>query len=71
MNLLEFENERFGNLWNAETIAELEESEPKKSINTDIFYQDEMEKELYRLYQEANWQEYFDPARTYRYCLWR
>lgn len=71
MNLLDFENERFGDLWNAETIAELEQSEPHKSTNIEIFFQDEKNVELYRQFQEANWEEYFDPAKTYRYCLWR
>lgn len=29
------------------------------------------ENELYREYQESNWYEYFDPAKTYRYCLFK
>lgn len=26
--------------------------------------------EVYREFQEANFSEYFDPAKTYRYCLY-
>lgn len=26
--------------------------------------------ELYRLFHEANWEEYMDWAKTYRFCYW-
>lgn len=72
MNLFEYENERFGNdLWTEETIAECRKSKPlKRSDYTDIFWDADAD-EKYIEYQEANWNEYFDFAKTYKYCLFR
>lgn len=41
----------------------LKEQESTETIDTEI------DDELYRQYQQANYDEYFDWARTYRYCL--
>lgn len=41
------------------------------SKNTDVSFDKEFEDERYREYQEANFEEYFDWARTYRFCLWK
>lgn len=72
MNLLEYENSIFGDLWNEETIKELKDFEPpKKSYPADIIPVDEQAEEKYREFQESNFFEYFDPAGTYKYCLWR
>lgn len=45
-------------------IKEFFKSE-KSEDNFDI----EQDTEIYRDYQQANFDEYFDPARTYKYCL--
>lgn len=70
MNIFEFENQRFGSdLWTDESIEECRESKPqRKSINSDIISWDD---DKYREYQEANWNEYFDFAKTYRFCLFK
>lgn len=71
MNLFEFENEQFPDLWNKETIKELKEYRPPKNKRSTEVCSDDLQEDLYRQYQEANWCEYFDWAGTYRYCLWR
>lgn len=71
MNIFEFENERFGDVWTDKAIAECQKSVPQRMSETDIFPTDELTEEKYREYQEANWNEYFDFAKTYKYCLFR
>ena len=69
MNIFEFENERFGNLWTEKDIEKVRDAEPQERQNTDIVYWDGDEK--YIEFQEANWFEYFDFAKTYKYCLFK
>lgn len=81
MNLLEFENERFGDVWNEETIKELQNVEVNNRLDCfDLLTAKQFHcplshamtnDELYQEFQEANWNEYFDPAGTYKYCIWR
>ena len=71
MNLFEFENQQFGDLWNDETIKELKEyPKPERICNSEIVDEDEDENNSYLEFQEANWYEYFDWAKSYRYVLW-
>jgi hypothetical protein len=69
MNIFEFENERFGDVWNKQSIEDARKAEPPKRTSTEIVYFEDDEK--YREFQEANFLEYFDPAKTYRYALWK
>ena len=71
MNIFEFENQQFDDLWDEESIQRCRNTEPKRSANTQILEADEWADEAYRQFQEANFNEYFDPAKTYKYCLWR
>lgn len=72
MNLLEFENERFGDVWNEEMIREFQSVEVNKKQDChDLIGLAMTNDELYREFQEVNWNEYFDPAGTYKYCIWR
>lgn len=71
MNLLEYENSIFGDLWNEETIKELKESEPKRSYKLSPLFRHDSDDEEYQEYLRANFEEYFDPAHTYKYCLWK
>jgi len=70
MDLFEFENKRFGGLWTDEDIKKVRESEPQRHSDClEIFWGNGEEK--YKEFQEANWSEYFDFAKTYRYCLYK
>ena len=69
MNIFEFENERFGNVWTDETIAECRQSIPQRTSGADIFPADEIADEKYREYQEQNLYEYY--TGSYKYCLWK
>ena len=72
MNLLEFENQTFTDLWNERTIKELNTYKPHKRSFKPIFRrEDEHDLELYREFQQANFDEYFDWAGTYRYTLYK
>ena len=71
MDLFEYENSIFGDLWDEEAIEHLRKSQSPKRVETDFNYPDEHDEELYREYQEANWEEYSDWAQTYRYCLYK
>lgn len=72
MNLFEFENQTFTDLWNETTTKELMLSKPHKRSFKPIFRrEDEYDLELYREFQQANFDEYFDWARTYRYALYK
>lgn len=72
MNLLEFENQTFTDLWNERTIKELMLSKSHKRSFKPIFRrEDEHDLELYREFQQANFDEYFDWAGTYRYALYK
>lgn len=70
MNLLEFENQTFTDLWNERTIKELNTNKPHKRSFKPIFRrEDEHDLELYREFQQANFDEYF--TGSYRYCLFK
>lgn len=58
-----------------ETAYFLKNGEWKKPNYKKSFYiptgDDEHGRELYREFQQANFDEYFDWAKTYRFTLWR
>ena len=69
MNLFEYENKQFPDLWNKETIEEVRQSKPKRVVNDFFITDNDYQEEKYREYQEQNFNEYF--TGSYKYCLWR
>lgn len=43
----------------------------KKQNDDAVINDNEIEQEQYREFQQSNFNEYFDWARTYRYCLYK
>lgn len=69
MNLFEYENKQFPDLWNKETIEEVRRSQPKRVVKDFLITDNDYQIEKYREYQEQNFNEYF--TGSYKYCLWR
>ena len=71
MNLFEFENQQFNDLWNEENIKEVRQEKPKltvkESFTVDI--DNDYQEEKYREFQEQNFNEYF--TGSYKYRLWK
>lgn len=73
MNLFEFENQQFPGLWNKKTIKELQLHKPHRRNFEPLFecedeHDNEHDIELYREFQQANFEEYFTPM--YRICIY-
>lgn len=69
MDLFEFENQQFKDLWNKENIEEVRKSEPKRVIKDFFTTDNDYQEEKYREFQEQNFNEYF--TGNYKYSLWK
>lgn len=67
--IIDFENERFPGLKDID-ISDIVSTAATERKNLNIIEIDEAVEEAYREYQEANFEEYFDPAKTYRYAIY-
>lgn len=65
MNLLEFENQQFGDLWNEQTIKELKEYQPPKKENDVMFPDVDRSDERFEMHQDE-----FHCMRGWKFPQW-